>query len=313
MGAILKINNKINFEVIVSFIIYIRLFTRPLSQLAQTFNKLQSTAASSERVFEFLNEKEMSFEENKYLNASKLKGNVDFVNVNFGYLEEKNIINNLNLSIKSGQKVAIVGPTGAGKTTIVNLLMKFYDLNSGDILIDGRSINEMSRKEVHNLFSMVLQDTWVFEGTIKENLIYSSENISDDKVIEICKICGIDHFIKTLPNGYDTFIDDNTSISIGQKQLLTIARAMIKNSPMLILDEATSSVDTRTEILIQKAMEKLTIGRTSFVIAHRLSTIKNSDIIIVMKNGEIVELGNHIELLDKKGFYFELYNSQFEE
>lgn len=313
VGAVLVHYGYINFSVIIAIMIYIRLFTQPLSQLAQGVTNLQSTAAASERVFEFLEVEKLSNEDNLNKRVEKVKGNVEFKHVHFGYNEDKIIINDFSASIKSGEKVAIVGPTGAGKTTLVNLLMKFYDINSGDIIIDGVSIKDMKREDVHDLFGMVLQDTWLFNGTIKENIRYNKQNVTDEQIVEACKVAGIDHFIRTLPNGYDTILDDNTNISAGQKQLLTIARAMVENAPMLILDEATSSVDTRTEILIQQAMDKLTENRTSFVIAHRLSTIKNADLILVLKDGDIVEQGNHEELLKKGGFYADLYNSQFEE
>lgn len=313
VGAVLVHYGYINFSVIIAIMIYIRLFTQPLSQLAQGVTNLQSTAAASERVFEFLEVEELSNEDDLNKKVEKVKGNVEFKHVHFGYNPDKIIINDFSASIKSGEKVAIVGPTGAGKTTLVNLLMKFYDINSGDIIIDGVSIKDMKREDVHDLFGMVLQDTWLFNGTIKENIRYNKQDVTDEQIVEACKVAGIDHFIRTLPNGYDTILDDNTNISAGQKQLLTIARAMVENAPMLILDEATSSVDTRTEILIQQAMDKLTENRTSFVIAHRLSTIKNADLILVLKDGDIVEQGNHEELLKKGGFYADLYNSQFEE
>ncbi|MCK9575206.1 MAG: ABC transporter ATP-binding protein/permease [Clostridia bacterium] len=310
-GAVLTMNGDITFGVIIAFMVYVRLFMQPISQLTQAFTNLQSTVAASERVFEFLGEQELSDESDKTKVLNNIKGNVEFKNVKFGYDADKEVIHNFSASIRAGQKVAIVGPTGAGKTTIVNLLMKFYEVDSGNILIDGVSILDLKRENVHDLFSMVLQDTWLFEGTIKQNIIYSKHSVTDEQIVEVCKACGVHHFIKTLPQGYDTVLDDNTAISAGQKQLLTIARAMIQNSPMLILDEATSNVDTRTEILIQQAMDKLTIGRTSFVIAHRLSTIKNADKILVMKDGDIVEQGSHDELLSENGFYAELYNSQF--
>ena len=312
VGALLVMNDKISFGVIVAFITYVRLFVQPLSQIAQSMTSLQMAGASSERIFEFIDEEEMSSEKNIKNKLSKVKGNIEFNNVEFTYEgNDKPTITNFSAKVKKGQKIAIVGPTGAGKTTMVNLLMKFYEINSGDILIDGVSINELSRENIHDLFTMVLQDTWVFEGTIKDNIKYNKENISDKKIFEICKVVGLDHFIKTLPNGYDTLICDNENISSGQKQLLTIARGMIEDAPFLILDEATSNVDTRTEELVQKAMDKLTEGKTSFIIAHRLSTIKNADLILVMKDGNIIEQGNHNELINKKGFYEDLYNSQF--
>ncbi len=315
VGAVLVYYDIINFSVIVAIMIYIRLFTQPLAQMAQGVTNLQSAAAASERVFEFLEQPELKDESNlkKRLEPSKILGNVEFKHVKFGYVPEKIIIKDFSAKIKAGHKVAIVGPTGAGKTTLVNLLMKFYEVLDGDILIDGVSIKDLTRENVHDIFGMVLQDTWLFQGSIKDNIRYSKENVSDEQIVNACIECGIDHFVKTLPQGYDTILDDNTNISAGQKQLLTIARAMVENAPMLILDEATSSVDTRTEILIQNSMDKLTENRTSFVIAHRLSTIKNADIILVMKDGDIIEMGNHEELLAKNGFYAELYNSQFEE
>ena len=312
IGAVLVMDNKIDFGVIVAFMIYIRLFTNPLSQIAQAATSLQTTAAASERVFEFLDEEEMSDESHKTKKLESVKGDVEFRNVKFGYVPEKIIINDFSAKAKAGQKIAIVGPTGAGKTTMVNLLMRFYELDGGEILIDGVPINQLKRENVHDLFCMVLQDTWLFEGTIRENIVYSKENVSDDEVKKACKAVGIDRFIRTLPNGYDTVLNDKANLSAGQKQLITIARAMVENPPLLILDEATSSVDTRTEIQIQEAMDKLTEGRTSFVIAHRLSTIKNADLILVMKDGDIIESGNHKELLEKNGFYADLYNSQFE-
>ena len=302
------------FGVIVAFMIYIRLFTRPLSQIAQAMTSLQSTAAAAERVFEFLDEKEMTDESHLTgnINIEDAKGNIEFKNVFFGYDSNKMIIKDFNAKVKSGQKIAIVGPTGAGKTTIVNLLMKFYEINDGDILIDGVSIKDLKRQNVHNLFCMVLQDTWLFDGTIKDNVKYNQERISDETIWEACRIVGIDHFIKTLPGGINSKVGDNDAISSGQKQLITIARGMLEDSPFLILDEATSNVDTRTEELVQKAMDKLMIGRTSFIIAHRLSTIKNADLILVMNEGNIVEQGTHEELLKQKGFYANLYNSQFQ-
>ncbi len=313
VGAVLVHYNIINFSVIVAIMIYIRLFTQPLSQLAQGVTNLQSTAAASERVFEFLDQEEMPDESMLTKKLENIKGEVEFKHVKFGYTPEKMVIKDFSVKILPGQKVAIVGPTGAGKTTLVNLLMKFYNVNDGDILIDGVSIKDISRENVHAIFGMVLQDTWLFQGSVKENIRYSKTDVTDEMIVSACKECGIDHFIRTLEHGYDTILDDNTNISAGQKQLMTIARAMVENAPMLILDEATSSVDTRTELLIQKAMDKLTENRTSFVIAHRLSTIKNADIILVMKDGDIIETGNHEELIKKNGFYADLYNSQFEE
>lgn len=314
VGALLVMHDAITFGVIIAFITYVRLFTSPLMQIAQAFTSLQSTAAASERVFEFLDEEEMSLETNKtkILDKSKVKGNIEFNHVSFGYDKDRTIIKDFTASVKDGQKIAIVGPTGAGKTTMVNLLMKFYEINKGDILIDKVSINDLTRENVHSLFTMVLQDTWLFNGTVKENIVYNRENISDEMVKEVCDTVGLTHFIKTLPNGFDSVIGENDSVSAGQRQLLTIARGMIEDSPFLILDEATSNVDTRTEELVQKAMDKLTEGRTSFIIAHRLSTIKNADLILVMKDGNIIETGNHEELMKKNGFYADLYNSQFE-
>ena len=314
VGAILTMNNVISFGVIVAFMIYVRLFTNPLSQIAQSFTSMQSTAAAAERVFEFLDEKEMSDESSftKILEKDKVKGKIEFKNVVFQYdNNDKPTINNFSMIAKPGEKVAIVGPTGAGKTTLVNLLMKFYDIDSGDIKIDDVSTKELTRENIHDLFTMVLQDTWLFDGTIKENIKYNNENITDEQIIEACKIVGLDHFIRTLPKGYDAILSENESISAGQKQLLTIARGMLQNAPFLILDEATSNVDTRTEEIVQKAMDKLTEGKTSFIIAHRLSTIKNADLILVINNGNIVEQGNHEQLMAKQGTYAELYNSQF--
>ena len=308
-------NNIITFGVIVAFITYVRLFTNQLSQIAQSVTSLQTTAAASERVFEFLDEKEMSKEDNMkiVLNKDEVKGKIEFDHVVFQYdNNDKPTIKDFTAIANPGQKIAIVGPTGAGKTTMVNLLMKFYEINSGDIKIDGISTKELSRDNIHSLFTMVLQDTWLFDGTIKENIVYNRDGIADEKIIEVCKEVGLDHFIRTLPKGYDSKISDNDSVSAGQRQLLTIARGMIEDSPFLILDEATSNVDTRTEELVQKAMDKLTEGKTSFIIAHRLSTIKNADLILVMKDGNIVEQGNHEELMKKNGHYAELYNSQFE-
>ncbi len=314
VGALLTMNNVISFGVIVAFMVYIRQFTNPLNQIAQAMTSLQSVAAASERVFEFLDEKEMNNQENitRHLDKSKVKGNIEFKNVKFGYDEGRIIIKDFNALAKPGQKIAIVGPTGAGKTTMVNLLMKFYEINSGNIYIDGVSTRELSRENVRDLFVMVLQDTWLFEGTVKENIKFNKEDVSDEEIWEALKVVGVDHFVKTLPNSINTVLKDDESISAGQKQLLTIARGMIVDAPFLILDEATSNVDTRTEELVQKAMDKLTEGRTSFIIAHRLSTIKNADLILVMKDGNIIEQGNHNDLLKKNGFYAELYNSQFQ-
>ena len=315
VGALLTMNDIISFGVIVAFITYVRLFTSPLSQIAQAMTNLQSTAAASERVFVFLDEEEMVSQEDitKVLDKSKVKGKIEFKNVVFKYDgNDKPTINNFSAKANPGEKIAIVGPTGAGKTTMVNLLMKFYDIDSGDIKIDGVSVKDLTRENIHDLFTMVLQDTWLFNGTIRENIVYNREDVSDDKVKEVCKTVGLDHFVKTLSDGYDTVISDNDSVSAGQRQLLTIARGMIDDAPFLILDEATSNVDTRTEELVQTAMDKLTEGRTSFIIAHRLSTIKNADLILVMKDGNIIETGNHEELMKKKGFYADLYNSQFE-
>ena len=315
VGALLTMNGTISFGVIVAFITYVRLFTNPLSQIAQATNSLQSTAAASERVFEFLDEKEMTEQSKitKKLSKDEVKGKIEFENVVFQYEDsDKPTIKNFTATAEPGQKIAIVGPTGAGKTTMVNLLMKFYEINSGNIKIDGVSIHDLTRENIHDLFTMVLQDTWLFNGTIKENIIYNRTDVSDEQIKEVCKEVGLDHFIRTLPHGYDSKISDNDSVSSGQRQLLTIARGMIEDSPFLILDEATSNVDTRTEELVQKAMDKLTEGRTSFIIAHRLSTIKNADLILVMKDGNIIEQGNHEELMSQKGFYADLYNSQFE-
>lgn len=311
VGAVLVSQGSATIGVITAFMIYVRLFTQPLSQFAQAMTNIQAMAAAGERVFEFLEEEEVADESHKTVRLTEVEGNVDFENVRFGYDEDKIIIKNFSASVKKGQKVAIVGPTGAGKTTLVNLLMRFYELNSGDIKIDGVSINDITRENIHDLFGMVLQDTWVFKGTVFENVAYSKVNATKEQVVEACKTAGIHYFVKTLPQGYDTILDDTASISQGQKQILTIARAMVENAPMLILDEATSSVDTRTEILIQQAMDKLTQNRTTFVIAHRLSTIKNADVIFVMKDGNIIEHGSHDQLMAMNGFYTELYNSQF--
>lgn len=315
VGALLTMNDVISFGVIIAFISYVRLFTSPLSQIAQSVSSLQTIAAASERVFEFIDEKEMKDESNltAYLNKDNVTGNIEFDNVVFRYDgNDTDTIKNFSAKIKSGSKIAIVGPTGAGKTTIVNLLMKFYDISSGDIKIDGVSINDLKRENVHDLFTMVLQDTWVYEGTIKDNIRYNNDSVTDKDIEEVCKIVGLDHFIKTFSDGYNTMIVNNESISAGQRQLLTIARGMLKNAPFLILDEATSNVDTRTEELVQDAMDKLAEGKTSFIIAHRLSTIKNADLILVMRDGNIVEQGNHDKLMKENGFYAKLYNSQFE-
>ena len=312
VGAVKVINGDITMGDVVAFMTYIRIFSQPLSQIAQAFTQMQSATAAMSRVFEFLEEDEMEDESDKERQLSDVNGEVTFDNVFFGYSKDKTIIHDFSAVAKPGQKVAIVGPTGAGKTTIVNLLMRFYEIDKGQITIDSVDTRLMTREEVHDQFSMVLQDTWLFEGTIKENLIYNQENITDEQVIAAAKAVGVHHFIMTLPKGYDTYLDDSVTLSIGQKQLLTIARALLKDSPLLILDEATSSVDTRTEELIQKAMDKLMEGRTSFVIAHRLSTIRNADLILVMKDGNIIEQGNHDDLMQQGGFYADLYNSQFE-
>lgn len=310
--ASLILKGEIGFGAITSFVIYIRLFTQPLNQIAQVSNNLQSTAAASERVFEFLSAEEMEDESHFVKKLEHVQGKVEFKNVSFGYEPNQIIIKNFSALVQPGQKVAIVGPTGAGKTTIVNLLMKFYNVTSGDILIDDVSIKQLTRENVHDIFGMVLQDTWLFEGSVKENLAYGKSNISMEKIKEACQAAHIQHFIESMSHGYDTILDEDSNISQGQKQLFTIARAMIEDAPMLILDEATSSVDTRTEELIQDAMDRLTKGRTTFVIAHRLSTIKNADMILVMKDGDIIEKGTHDELMALKGFYCHLYNSQFE-
>lgn len=311
VGGSLAIEGKISFGVIVAFMIYVRLFTNPLADMAQSFNTLQRAGAAGERVFEFLNEKELE-EENVTKKIDRAKGNVEFKNVRFGYNPEKTIIKDFNVKVKPGEKIAIVGPTGSGKTTIVNLLMRFYEINNGQILIDGIDTKNLSRENVRKQFCMVLQDSWIFEASVRENIIFGEENITKEELINVCKRLNLDHFIRTLREGYDTVLNDKQTLSQGQLQLLTIARAMVSNAPILILDEATSSVDTRTEIIVQEAMDELARGRTSFVIAHRLSTIKNADLILVMKDGDIVEKGKHNELLSKGGFYAKLYNAQFE-
>ncbi|PMC59906.1 ABC transporter ATP-binding protein [Finegoldia magna] len=311
VGGALAINGKISFGVIVAFMIYVRLFTNPLSDIAQSFNTLQRAAAAGERVFEFLNEKELE-EENVTEKLDRAKGEVEFKDVRFGYNPDKIIIKDFSVKVNPGEKIAIVGPTGAGKTTIVNLLMRFYEINDGQILVDGIDTKNLSRENLRDQFCMVLQDSWVFEASVRENITFGLEDITDEELIDVCKRVNLDHFIRTLPNGYDTILNDKQSLSQGQLQLLTIARAMVSHAPMLILDEATSSVDTRTEIIVQDAMDELAKGRTSFVIAHRLSTIKNADLILVMKDGDIVEKGKHDELLARDGFYAQLYNAQFE-
>ena len=312
VGALLVMNGRISFGVIVAFIVYVRLFSQPLTSIAQAMTNMQSSAAASERVFEFLDETEMVKEDiEEKLSIKDTKGNIEFNNVKFSYDKEKEVIKNFSASVKSGQKIAIVGPTGAGKTTMVNLLMKFYNIDDGDILIDGKSIHELSRENIHSLFTMVLQDTWLFNGTVRDNIVFNKKNVSDKEVMSVCDKIGLSHFIKTLPEGLDTMIGDNETVSTGQKQLITIARGMVEDSPLLILDEATSNVDTRTEELVQKAMDKLMQGRTSFIIAHRLSTIKNADLILVMNEGNIIEQGTHDELMKQNGFYAGLYNSQF--
>lgn len=314
-GSMLALNGTITFGVIISFILYVRLFTSPLGQIAQGMTNMQTASASAQRIFDFIESEELPDESDKSSEVPEVKGNVSFENVRFSYPDtpDKVIIKNFSAEVKAGQKVAIVGPTGAGKTTMVNLLMRFFEINSGSISIDGTPISQLSRETVHNMFSMVLQDTWLFEGTVRENLVYNMEGISDESLERVCKACGLDKFVHTLPEGFDTVLSESVAISAGQKQLLTIARAMLQNAPMLILDEATSSVDTRTELLIQRAMDKLTKGRTSFVIAHRLSTIKNANLILVMRDGDVIESGNHETLMAKGGFYAELYNSQFDQ
>lgn len=313
-GSIFALQGSINFGVIVSFILYVRLFTSPLTQIAQGLTNLQTASASAHRIFDFLESEELPDESKKNAELKTVKGEVEFNHVRFSYADDpdKIIIKDFSAHVKPGQKVAIVGPTGAGKTTMVNLLMRFFDLNGGDITIDGVSEQDLKRENIHELFSMVLQDAWLFDGTIRENLVYNMKGVTDEQIERVCAACGIDSFIRSLPQGVDTEISESSTISAGQRQLITIARAMLQNSPMLILDEATSSVDTRTEVIIQRAMDSLTEGRTSFVIAHRLSTIKNADLILVMKEGDVIESGTHKELLEKGGFYAELYNSQFD-
>ena len=315
VGSLLAMNGTIEFGVIVSFILYVRLFTSPLTQIAQGMTNLQTAAASAHRIFDFLESEELSDESDKPAHAIQTRGQVTFDHVRFSYPDapDKVIIRDFSAVVQPGQKVAIVGPTGAGKTTMVNLLMRFFEINAGSISIDGVKTSDMRREDVHSLFSMVLQDTWLFEGTVRENLVYNMQGIDDDQLESVCRACGLDKFVHALPNGFDTVLSDSTSISAGQKQLLTIARAMLQNAPMLILDEATSSVDTRTELLIQRAMDELTHDRTSFVIAHRLSTIKNADLILVMRDGDVIESGTHDELMQKGGFYADLYNSQFDQ
>ena len=312
-GALLTMNGAISFGIIVAFISYVRLFSSPLSRIAQAIGGLQPAAASSERVFEFIDEEEMPSERGltAHIDKDNVRGDIEFDHVKFGYSDEKLTIKDFSAKAKAGQKIAIVGPTGAGKTTMVNLLMKFYDIKSGDIRIDGKSTKEMTREEIHSLFTMVLQDTWMFSGTVRDNIVYNHPNVTDKEVMKVCDTVGLSHFIKTLPKGLKTEVTESDSISAGQKQLITIARGMIEDAPFLILDEATSNVDTRTEELVQKALDKLMEGRTSFIIAHRLSTIKNADLILVMNEGNIIETGNHKELMAQGGFYATLYNSQF--
>ena len=314
-GSVLAINGTIEFGVIISFILYVRLFTSPLTQIAQGMTNMQTASASAHRIFDFLESEELSDESGKTEQIEQVRGAVEFDHVRFSYPDspDKIIIKDFSAKVQPGQKVAIVGPTGAGKTTMVNLLMRFFEVNSGSIRIDGVPTSELRREDVHKLFGMVLQDTWLFEGTVRENLVYNMEGITEEQLEKVCRACGLDKFIHALPNGFDTILSEATSISAGQKQLLTIARAMLQNAPMLILDEATSSVDTRTELLIQRAMDRLTEGHTSFVIAHRLSTIKNADLILVMQGGDVIESGTHEQLMNKGGFYAELYNSQFDQ
>ena len=316
LGSVLAMNGTIDFGVIVSFILYVRLFTSPLTQIAQGMTNLQTASASAHRIFDFLEGEELPDESGKTQTLEgKVHGAVDFQHVRFSYPDaaDKLVIKDFSAQVQPGQKVAIVGPTGAGKTTMVNLLMRFYEPSGGRICIDGVPVSQLRREEVHKLFGMVLQDTWLFEGTVRENLAYNMEGITDDMLERVCRACGLEKFVHALPQGFDTVLSESSSVSAGQKQLLTIARAMLQNAPMLILDEATSSVDTRTELLIQQAMDTLTKGRTSFVIAHRLSTIKNADLILVMRDGDVVESGSHESLMEKGGFYAELYNSQFEQ
>ena len=315
VGSLLAMNGTIAFGVIVSFILYVRLFTSPLTQIAQGMTNLQTASASAHRIFDFLESEEMPDESSKQSALPAVRGQVIFDHVRFSYPDApgKIIIRDFSAQVQPGQKVAIVGPTGAGKTTMVNLLMRFFEINSGSISIDGVNISDLRRETLHSLFGMVLQDTWLFEGTVRENLVYNMQNITDEQLETVCRACGLDKFVHALPEGFDTVLSDSTSISAGQKQLLTIARAMLQNAPMLILDEATSSVDTRTELLIQRAMDDLTKGRTSFVIAHRLSTIRNADLILVMKDGDVIESGTHDAVIAQNGFYAELYNSQFEQ
>lgn len=315
VGAILAIKGLIPFGVIVSFILYVRLFTSPLTQIAQGMTNMQMASASAERIFDFLETEELDDESEKKVRLENTFGKVEFRNVHFSYPDnpQKTIIKDFSATVKPSQKIAIVGPTGAGKTTMVNLLMRFFEISDGEILIDDVPLSDLKRENIHDLFAMVLQDTWLFDGTVRENLVYNLDNISDEELTHVCKVCGIYRFIHSLPNGFDTVLSENTTISAGQKQLLTIARAMLKKAPMLILDEATSSVDTRTETVIQRAMDELTKDKTSFVIAHRLSTIKNADLILVMKDGDVIESGTHNELMQQNGFYSELYNSQFEQ
>ena len=313
VSAVLTIDGKITIGTIVAFMTYVRIFTQPIGQMAQGITRLQSAGSTMGRVFDFLDEEEMGVESAKTRQLGTPRGHVRFEEVRFGYSPDKTIIHNFTAEAKPGQKVAIVGPTGSGKTTMVNLLMRFYEIQSGKITIDGVDTKTMTREEVHDAFSMVLQDTWLFEGSIQENLVFNQRGISDEAVEAATRAVGVHHFIRTLPNGYDTVLDDSVTLSVGQKQLLTIARALLKDAPLLILDEATSSVDIRAEELIQKAMDKLMEGRTSFVIAHRLSSIRNADLILVMKDGNIIEQGNHQELMTQAGFYADLYNSQFTE